>query len=535
MYLHATRTLILRLVPLILLLLVTQVSRAQFDTLPPFTIEIEPVTNASVPGLHSFAFAQSGSKWLLVGGRTNGLHGFSSNDGFPTQYANNELVVIDTAGWQFWTAALTNLPDSVADPLRSTNMEHWQEGNYLYMIGGYGYDSVQNKYVTFPRLSALRVDSIIDAVVTGSSFSQYIRQVKDTNLAICGGELVKYNSDYYLVFGHFFQGRYTDPPTSLFIQRYSNKIKKFNIIDTGTSLSISNYSETLDTANFHRRDLNVGPMVNTNGSLSWNAYGGVFTPNMRPWRAPVEITASPVNVSSYQQVMSQYTCALMPVYDSVLANMHTTFFGGISLYDYDPASNTVNMDTMVPFISDVTTLTKYSTGQYAERVMPVQLPGLLGSNAKFIVNENISLYSNEVIKLRSLTGRTLAGYMYGGIRTNLPNIGFSTVNDTIYRVYITPDYSNGIAEQLGGVELFQLVPNPAADHIKVMIKLAEASEVIVELYDVTGKREAVVFNGKADAGVSEFYLNTSQLPQGIHLCRLATPGGTSTVKLVIMK
>src|SRR5688572_25492911 len=78
---------------------------SQFGTLPPFTVEIEPVST-TVPGIHSFAFAQSGPRWLIIGGRTNGLHGFSSNDAFPTQYANNEIVVIDTTTWQYWSATL---------------------------------------------------------------------------------------------------------------------------------------------------------------------------------------------------------------------------------------------------------------------------------------------------------------------------------------------------------------------------------------------------------------------------------------------
>lgn len=521
---------------LFLLLFFAQTVRAQNDTLPPYIIEIEPVANASVPGLHSFAFASKGSKWLFVGGRTNGLHGFSSNDGFPTQYANNELVVIDSATWQFWTAPLTNIPDSIADPLRSTNMQYWQDGDYLYMTGGYGFDSVLSKYVTFPTLSALRVDSIIDAVTTGGSYSQFIRQLRDTNLAICGGEMMKMGNDFYLLFGHLFRGRYTDPPTPLFYQRYSNSIKKFNIIDNGSSLSIANYTETIDTVNFHRRDLSIGPVVGAGGLQSWNAYGGVFKYHENlPYQEPIKITSTGVTVSSYQQLMSQYTCALMPVFDSVKNNMHTTFFGGISLYDYDPLTNSLVYDSLVPFVSDITTLNLYPNDQYGERIMPVQLPARLGSNAKFIINENIPHYSNKVINIRAGNGRTLAGYIYGGIRADLPNIGPTTVNDTIYRVYITPDYSNAIAEQEEDVQLFQVVPNPAADLAKVMVKLSEETRINIGLYDITGKLALLIAEQNAGDGLHQFYFNTSQLEAGIYFARIQTEKASRVVKVVVIK
>lgn len=42
----------------------------------PFTIEIEEIKNISLPGLHSFAFGKYKNWWIILGGRTNGLHGF---------------------------------------------------------------------------------------------------------------------------------------------------------------------------------------------------------------------------------------------------------------------------------------------------------------------------------------------------------------------------------------------------------------------------------------------------------------------------
>src|SRR4051812_38557158 len=102
----------------------------------PFTVEIEPVVAGPLPGMHSFAFAQSGTKWLFIGGRTNGIHGFSTNDNFDILYAGDVITVIDTATWSWYSSSLGVLPHAEADPLRSTNMQYVSVGNYLYMAGG---------------------------------------------------------------------------------------------------------------------------------------------------------------------------------------------------------------------------------------------------------------------------------------------------------------------------------------------------------------------------------------------------------------
>ncbi|MCX6296597.1 MAG: hypothetical protein NTX97_11115, partial [Bacteroidetes bacterium] len=110
-------------------------SFGQNGQIPPFTIQIEPVIANPLPAIHSFAFAKSGDKWLIIGGRTNGLHGLNSSGSFPPEYINNSVIVIDTTTWNFYQSDLNQLIPAIADPMRSTNMQYIQEGNYLYMIG----------------------------------------------------------------------------------------------------------------------------------------------------------------------------------------------------------------------------------------------------------------------------------------------------------------------------------------------------------------------------------------------------------------
>jgi hypothetical protein len=63
----------------------------------PFDVQLNPVMAAKkLPKLQSFAWALDGSsgRWLLVGGRTGGLHGFQPNDSFPTAQQNRHFHVL---------------------------------------------------------------------------------------------------------------------------------------------------------------------------------------------------------------------------------------------------------------------------------------------------------------------------------------------------------------------------------------------------------------------------------------------------------
>jgi hypothetical protein len=503
--------------------------------MPPFSISIESVIGTNISGVHSFAFAQSGDKWLIIGGRTNGLHGLNSNDGFPPEFKNDKVIVIDTTTWQQYSADLNQLPMNIADPMRSTNMQYIQDGNYLYMAGGFGFDTTLNMYITFSTLTAIHVDNMINAVINALPISSSVRQIVDTNLVVCGGDLGKIDNDFYLCFGHNFRGRYADPPVPIFTQVYDTRIKKFSLTDDGTTVSLSGFTYQTDTNNFHRRDLNMGPIVNPDGTFGLGIYGGVFqkTENL-PYREPIVIKSTGTTVFPYQQAMSQYTCSLLPIYDSVTQNMYTTLFGGISLYDYNLPLNTVTYDSLVPFINDVTTLTSHNTGTWEETVLPVQLPGLLGSNSKFVLNKNIAHYSNDVIHIRNLPNtKILAGYLYGGIRAQQGNFGTSAANDTIYRIYITP---NNIAigiNELSDIQNVFLYPNPSKQSTSLFFNLKNNKKTKIILVDITGKKILDIADEEMSKGNQQININTGKLSGGIYFCRIQCGNEEKVVKVIV--
>jgi hypothetical protein len=499
----------------------------------PFSVEIEPVVAGPLPGMHSFAFAQSGTKWLFVGGRINGIHGFSTNDNFDVVYASDVITVVDTATWSWYSSPLGVLPTAEADPLRSTNMQYVRIGDYLYLAGGFGWDSTANGYRTFPVLTAIHIDNMINAVMNSTAIAPNIRQITDTSVRVCGGEMTYLNGECFLFFGHNFKNRYSDPPQPTFVQTYANRIRRFTINDDGTNLSISNYSELTDTSNFHRRDLNVGPVVYPDGSFGWTAYSGVFQ-KTRNLPYPWPINFDPVNGaevdSSFNQQMNNYTCGLVPLFDSVQKCMYTVLFGGESEYDYNPSTGLLTQDTLIPFVSDISVLVHTASGQWGQIPLQVQMPGLRGSNMKFVPVTSVPAYSNEVVKLRELSGRVLAGYLVGGIKAVVPNGHPSSfANDTVYRVWITPDQNllaiNNLSAE-GNVDVF---PNPAND--RVTVRAHSAEEVEISVFDAQGK---IVFH-ENHSGRKDVSFSTEGFAAGIYTVRVTAGSEIVQEKLVIVR
>ena len=227
-----------------------------------FSVELTEISVPNYPAIHSGAHAEFNGKWLFIGGRTNGLHGFHTNDGFPTENANAAIWVIDINSSTVNSTPTASLADTLEESINSSNMQYFQDGNTLYMVSGYGWKAAANRFETFQTLTAVDVQGLVNAVETNTDISPYFRQILDSNLAICGANLQKLGNSFYLVFGHRFDGTYSHNSIgNFYTQTYSNAVKKFNISDDGTTMSLNGFQIIEDTLNFHRREYNLVPQI----------------------------------------------------------------------------------------------------------------------------------------------------------------------------------------------------------------------------------------------------------------------------------
>lgn len=466
----------------------------------PFSIAIEPMEIAELGGVQSFAWGQHSGKWLIVGGRLDGLHRRQPFAAFDAAGNNTQLIVVDPVAKQKWTAPLSSLPTGMQEQLSSTNMEFHQDGDYLYAIGGYGYSATAGDHTTFSNLTAINVPATINAVINGTSIISNFRQISDAKFAVTGGYLNKIYDTYYLAGGQNFIGRYNPMGPNNgpgFIQEYNEAYHKFKINDNGTNLSVTHITTITDAANLHRRDYNVVPQILPNGEQGATAFSGVFQTTVDlPFLNCVNIDSSGYAVNNdFSQYYNHYHCPNVPLYSSSANEMHTIFFGGIAQY-FDNAGTLVQ-DNDVPFVKTIARVTRDANGDMAEYKLPIEMPSLLGAGSEFIAIEDLPHYDNEVLKLDDITAdSTLIGYIYGGISSSAPNIFFtntgtqSSASSQIFKVYLIKNKTNGtdvLNQQSTSSLQMQVYPNPNRGKFIVQFQLKDAQQVKIEIHNQEGK------------------------------------------------
>lgn len=513
----------------------------------PFNVVLEPINIADLGGIQSFAFGQYDGKWLIVGGRLDGLHRRQPFASFDISGHNNQLIVIDPVSLKKWTAPLTSLPASLQEQLSSTNMQFFQDGDYLYCIGGYGYSAILNDHTTYSNLTAIKVSNVINSIISNTDFTSYFRQLSDSKFQVTGGRLKKINNNYYLLGGHKFIGRYNPMGPNNgpgFIQEYTNAIRKFTISDDGINIVINHFPSIIDINNFHRRDYNAESQILPNGNEGITMFSGVFQTSVDlPFLNSVTIDSTNyVTNNTFQQYYNHYHCAVLPLYSSKNNQMHNVFFGGIAQY-YDSAGTLVQ-DNNVPFVKTIARVTRDSNGILAEYKLPIEMPTFLGAGSEFIPNKNIPHFNNEVFKLDQITAdSTLVGYIYGGISSSAANIFFinngsqSSASSQIFKVYLTKNNSlssHYLNEQSIGTLNMQVFPNPSNGDFVVKFNLTKIEETKISLFSIDGKKIEEKTLNKLKIGENVYQRKIQNIEKGgVYILTIETPSEKATQKIVI--
>lgn len=497
-----------------------------------FRVEIEETNIANAPAIHSGAVFSYNGNWFIIGGKTNGLHGFNAIDPFSLNNSNQSIYVINPTTQNVSSISTTSLPIELRQAITVNNMQFYKEDSTLYLIGGYGWNDSAQQFLTSRALVAVNLKLLNDVVINqGNNLADCFRIIKDERLAVTGAHLRKIDSTYYLVFGHLFDGTYSRTG-GIATQRYTREIKKFNIEDDGVNLSISNYNTIYDSLNFRRRDYNLAYQVFPNRTIGLTAFTGVFLETInQPYLNTIDITASGYNVNNtFNQNLSQYHNAVMPIYDSVSNFMHTVFFGGMAMYYRDSVSNTIVYDSNVPFIRTLSMVTRDSLNNMTEYELTAKFPAFLGTNAEFIINNDTAVFSKDILHLNKLSGKTLVGYIYGGIESPEKNIsdidpGLSFPSSRIFKVYLNKNpedttITNAINVKVEEPLQVKTYPNPFKNSISFEIENKKQSAYTLSLYDASGAFIKTLFAGN-DLSKSITW-QAKQLSKGIYYAEIKT-------------
>lgn len=483
----------MRLASLLLTLLLAYQSQAQSN----FNFYLEPLNISGLNGLQSFAHGEYQGKWILFGGRLDGLHQRQPFAAFSNSGHNDQIIVVDINAENSQSYSTSSLPGTLYDQLRSTNMQFYQEDSLLFLVGGYGYSSAQADHITHPYLTVINLKGLLQALSTGASIAGHFYQVLDQDMALTGGYLKKLYNNFYLIGGHRFDGRYNPHNGPSFTQSYSNAARRFQIQNTNGSFSINWLSPHNNAALFHRRDYNVLPQIGLNGQASLIAFSGVFQQNIDlPFLNAVYIDSSGYNeIPNFSQYYNHYHCASFSMFDSTNQEMHNVFFGGIAQY-FDQ-NGVLTQDNDVPFVKTIARVSRDAQGNYSEHKLMAEMPSLLGAGSEFFPAAGLSQTENGVIKRDPLSADSvLMGYILGGIESSAANIFFSntgtqsTASNKLFKVYLLQNAAIGTSEinpQSKQNWQLQVSPNPSSQHLQLQFQQEHNVLYTVSLRDTQGR------------------------------------------------
>lgn len=427
----------------------------------PFKLSIEKADFELPNGIHSGVKALHNGQWLLLAGRTNGLHGFNNDDhNFPPEEQNKIVYVVDPENEMIYSRSLddpsSGLSQTEIDHLSVTSPQYFQKQGTLYIAGGYGVDSHTGLFDTKKTLTALDVRGVVHWVKgRSSSFKKHMRQTSDPILRVTGGCMAVTDSELntLLMFGQDFEGFYTAGSNGI----YTEQVRRFKIKDTGKHLSIKHKKRFKSNPNYRRRDLNTIPIV-WKGDVTYAALAGVFTLDSGVWTVPVFIQKNgkscmpnPEEEKTFKQAMNHYACAKASLYDKKTKTSYALLLGGISFGYFE--NGVFTTDSEIPFINQITTLKITHKGHITQHLMNKEYPTipstgtnpgnplLFGAGGYFIPAKSIKRDKNGILHLDQIKRRTLVGYIVGGIMSSLPNTvtqADSAASPYVFKVFLTP-------------------------------------------------------------------------------------------------
>lgn len=428
----------------------------------PFTIEIKMGPFALPTGLQSFVDGVYDGLWVLLAGRTNGLHGFDDfGNNFPPSYQNTTVYVIDPKNGVAWSRRLDDTTSGLSqleiDDLSVTAPQFFQKDKMLYVVGGYGINTLTNQMETKNRLTAIDLKKMIRWVQEGKpSLKKAIQQVSDPILRVTGGALFQDNDHdpFLLIMGQDFEGLYLPGNEGI----YTEQVRAFWLKESKEGLSILPKRTLKRIADYRRRDLNVVPIIHDNRT-AYVALSGVFTLTGGAWTVPVTVFPDGSSFEpdahlpgTFKQAMNQYHSPTIGLYSTHNKNMYIVLPGGISLGFF--SGGQFQIDQELPFINQVTTIKIDKKNRYSQHIMDGEYPYivstgsnpgnqlLFGAEAHFFRAPNLPLFRNDVIRLDDLPKKpTILGYIAGGIMSTLPNTNTrsdSTASPYVFTVTLVP-------------------------------------------------------------------------------------------------
>lgn len=455
----------------------TEALSPMLDGGAPFEVSIEQVEwgGEQFGSVHSASVGRSGSKVILVGGMSAGMHDFSCDpdENFPSSTFNHMIYVLDVEARTFDARSMddggTGLTEEQIAEIATINTLYEEDGGKLLVVGGYGMNA-SGDYVTFDSLRVMDVDGVAGWVDgDGSLLSDHITfhgppentpsDLADDFFTVCGGIMLKVDGDYWLCLGQDFQGGYTDGDCAPeYTQVYTKSIRRFRLNAQDPDASPEYISATADPPEWaRRRDLNVLPARVPSGGVGGVALAGVFTdfaggyPGI--WTAPIVIEndgtmsmGDPADEGTLKQGFNCYNSGRLTLWSESRGENWFLILGGLG-YQVLFKDHLIR-DPTIPYSNGVLTV-RYApeSGEWSQHLLDAAYPDIYSARGELYYHGTESLtipmvgLHQGIYLLDEITEPTTIALIYGGILSvgqAIVTSGDTYASNLLFKVIVTP-------------------------------------------------------------------------------------------------
>ncbi|HRI00277.1 MAG TPA: hypothetical protein PK006_04420 [Saprospiraceae bacterium] len=452
------------------------------------------------PGVHSFAYAQRDSEIIIIGGRIDGIH--PKESGFERSNANDKIFIWNTESMKVESFELKLTSPELKNFFTAANHLFIQKDSLFYLMGGYGQAS-DSSYLSYDYLAQINLRAFIDLIKQNKSADESIQWIRNPLFANAGGKLMKLHSEFVIVGGHRFMGKYSSNSSKI-NQSYFNKALFFSI-PASPILQVEIRDSILDEFNFHRRDYNTAYFGRGNDKKII-VFSGVFQVNEEKAFTNLALLGPKGYTDiSTPQYFSNYHCAHTGFIDSTNTQYHV-FFGGMS-EQYKDSLGLLKTDYLVPFVNHVSMISIDSTAQCNEYMLSEILPGDFGATAEFVISDHVAL-RDGLIDCSSLTANDKTiGYIFGGLWNKSGNRN-PWKNDLAHLVSANPFFIKVKARLAKDVSVINPTSKPKSlysitvsdQQLELMSELGEEKQLYYRIQDYQGRS---IQKGKINLGYNQ--------------------------------
>lgn len=235
----------------VLIFSMASLSAQTIRELPPRAYELYP----TLEDMYGYAVGKYKDYLLIFGGSIRS----EADEKYANDFPNLDILMIDFRRNRAAAYTSGNLDGLLRDQISSTGMAYHQDGNTLYLLGGYGFSESNYQFITFPYLTAIDLQATVEALLDGKNPVANFFQICDERMAIFDATMDYDGEEFFLINGKSAYKLEPFSDTPVYVEEpFTGQARSFRLKGAKESLEISQFQTWYDLEGF--RDY-YGPLL----------------------------------------------------------------------------------------------------------------------------------------------------------------------------------------------------------------------------------------------------------------------------------